>query len=91
MTLTITCVHDIMQIFLFDLIRQLADIFIKTKTNESIGMDSNEKIIELLQEIRDNQKIQIDSGKKMRSLYIKVVIAASVILGLQYLWYYARF
>lgn len=54
-------------------------------------MDQNEKIVELLQEIRDNQKMQIVAASKMRVLYIKVVGIAFAIFVLHYLVFYISF
>ena len=53
-------------------------------------METDDKIIELLQEIRDNQKLQIESTKRMKSLYIKIVIFTFILLGIMLAPYYLQ-
>lgn len=54
-------------------------------------MEQSDKIIELLQEIVNNQKSQIDAASKMRAIYLRVCIAALALCAVIYLPYLVQF
>lgn len=57
---------------------------------EEEKMDFNEKVVELLQEIRDNQMKQIEAATKMRSLYVRVLFIVLIFFAILYGPYYLQ-
>jgi hypothetical protein len=51
-------------------------------------MDKNDQIIELLKEIRDNQKTQIDAYGKLKTFNIKLYIAVFLLTAALYYFSY---